>query len=82
MFVPKRDEVTGRVQNKENHSLYSLPDITQVIKSKRMRWTGHVVGKNTKAYLILVRKREGKRPLGRFRSRSEDDIKVYLTEIG
>jgi hypothetical protein len=55
-----------------------------MIKSRRMRWAGHVarIGKKRNAYRILVGKPEGKRPLGRPRRRWVDNIKIYLREIG
>jgi hypothetical protein len=46
IFGPKRDEVIGRLRklhNEELHNLYSSPDIIRMIKSRRMRWAGHVV---------------------------------------
>jgi hypothetical protein len=69
MFGPKRDEVTGdwrKVHNKELHDLYSSPSIIRIIKSRTMRWTGHVarMGKKRNVYRLLVGKPEGKRPLG------------------
>jgi hypothetical protein len=69
-----RDEVTGdwrKLHIEELHNLYSSPDIIRMIKSRRMRWTGHVarMGIKRNAYRILVRKPEGKRPLGRPRRR-------------
>jgi hypothetical protein len=74
IFGPKRDEVTGgwrKLNNEELHGLYSSPSIVRVIKARRMRWAGHVarMGKVTGAYNILVRRPEGRRPLGRPRSR-------------
>jgi hypothetical protein len=45
IFGPKRDEVTGdcgKLHNEELHNLYSSPDIIRMIKSRRMRWAGHV----------------------------------------
>jgi hypothetical protein len=45
IFVPKRDEVTGgwrKLHNEELHNLYSSPNIIRIIKSRKMRWTGHV----------------------------------------
>jgi hypothetical protein len=87
LFGPKRDEVTGvwrKLHNEELHDLYSSPTIVRVIKSRRMRWAGHVVrmGKGRDVYRVLVRKPEGKRPLGRPRRRREDNIKLDLQEMG
>jgi hypothetical protein len=67
---PKRDELTGdwrKLHNKELHNLYSLPNIIRMIKSRRMRWAGHVarIGEKQNAYRILVGKPDGTRPLGR-----------------
>jgi hypothetical protein len=52
--------------------LYSSPNIIRMIKSRRMRWKGHVarIGEKRNAYRILVRKSEGKRPLGRLRRKA------------
>jgi hypothetical protein len=71
---PKRDEVTGewkKLHNEELHNLYSSPNIIRQIKSRRMRWAGHVprMGEEGKVYKVLVGKPEGKRPLGRPRRR-------------
>jgi hypothetical protein len=87
IFGPKRDEVTGgwrKLHNEELHDLYSSPSIIRIIKSRRMRWTGHVarMGENRKAYSLLVGKPEGKRPLGRPRRKWVDNIKTDLLEIG
>jgi hypothetical protein len=87
IFGPKRDEVTGewrKLHNGELHNLYSPPDIIRQIKSRRMRWAGHVarMGEGRNVYRVLVGKPEGKRPLGRPRRRWEDGIKTDLTEIG
>jgi hypothetical protein len=70
IFGFKRDEVTGKwrkLHNEELHNLYSFPDIIRQIKSRRMRWTGHVarMGEERKMYMVLVGKPEGKRQLGR-----------------
>jgi hypothetical protein len=87
IFGPKRDGVTGgwrTLHNEELHNLYSSPSIIRTIKSRRMRWAGHVtrMGKKRNVYRLLVGKPEGKRPLGRPRRRWIDNIKMYLLEIG
>jgi hypothetical protein len=69
IFGPKRDEVTGgwrQLHNEELHKLYSSPSIIRMIKSRRMRWAGHVarMGAKRNAYRILVGNPEGNRPLG------------------
>jgi hypothetical protein len=63
---------------------YSSPSIIRMMKSRRMRWAGHVArtGEKRNAYRILVGKPEGKTPLGRPRRRWADDIKMDLREIG
>jgi hypothetical protein len=70
--------------NKELYALYSSPNIIWVIKSRRLRWAGHVarMGERRGSYRALVGRPEGKRPLGRPRRRWEDDIKLDLREIG
>jgi hypothetical protein len=72
------------LHNDELHSLYSSSNIVRVIKSRRMRWAGHVerMGDGKGVYRVLVGRPEGKRPLGRPRRRWEDDIKMDLGEIG
>jgi hypothetical protein len=87
IFGPKRDEVTGgwrKLHNEELHGLYSSPSIIRVIKARRMRWAGHVTRMREVrgAYNILVRRPEGRRPLGRPGRRWEDNIKMDLREIG
>jgi hypothetical protein len=64
--------------------LYSSPNIIRMVKSRRMRWGGHVaqMGNTRNAYRILVGKPEGKRPLARPRCRWVDNIKTALREIG
>jgi hypothetical protein len=64
--------------------LYSSPDIIRQVKSRRMRWAGHVarMREGRKVYRVLVGKPEGKRPLGRPRRRWEDGIRMDLREIG
>ena len=83
IFGPRRDEVTGewrRLHNEELSDLYSSPNILWVIKSRRMRWAGHVahMGEERGAYSVLVGKPEGKRPLGRPRRRWVDNIRMDL----
>ena len=83
VFGPKRDEVTGewrKLHNEELIDLYSLPNIVRVVKSRRMRWAGHVarMGEDRGVHRVLVGKPEGKRPLGRPRCRWEDNIKMDL----
>jgi hypothetical protein len=87
IFGPKRDGVMGRwrkLHNEELHNLYSLPSIIRIIKSRRMRWAGHVarMGGKRNVYRLLVGKSEGKRPLGRPRRMWMDNIKMDLLEIG
>jgi hypothetical protein len=73
IFGPKREEDGSwiKVHNNELHSLHSSPDIIRLIKSRRMRWTGHVVrmGEGRGVYRVLVGRPEGRRPLGRPRRR-------------
>jgi hypothetical protein len=87
IFGPKRDEETGgwrKLHNEELHNLYSSPNIIRIIKSRRMRWAGHVarMGEKRNACRIFLGKPEGKRPLGRQRRRWVDNIKMDLREIG
>jgi hypothetical protein len=86
IFGPKRDEVIGgltELHSKELRHLYSSPSITRIIKSRRLRWTGHVarMGKKRNAYRSLVGKPEEKRPLGRPRRSWVYNIKMNLGEI-
>jgi hypothetical protein len=87
IFGPERDEVMGgwrKLRNEERHNFYSSPSIIRIMKSRRMRWAGHVarMGEKRNVYRVLVRKPEGKRPLGRPRHRWMDNIKVDFLEIG
>ena len=80
------DEVTGewrRLHNEELNDLYSSLNIVRVIKSRRMRWAGHVarMGEERGVYRVLVGKPEGKRPLGRSRRRRVDNIRMDLQEV-
>jgi hypothetical protein len=72
------------VVNEELNDLYSLPNIVRVVKSRRMRWAGHVacMGEGRDVHRVLVGKPEGTRPLGRPRRRWEDNIKMDLQEVG
>ncbi|KAJ4428135.1 hypothetical protein ANN_24149 [Periplaneta americana] len=86
-FGAKRDKVTGewrKLHNIELHALYSSPDIIRNIKSRHLRWAGHValMGKSRNAYRVLFGRPEGKRPLERPRRRWEDNIKLDLREVG
>ena len=85
IFGPKRDEngEWRRLHNEELHSLYRSPNIVRVIKSRRLRWAGHVarIEEGRSAFKILIGKPTGKRPLGRPRRRWEDKIKMDLEEI-
>jgi hypothetical protein len=83
IFGPKRDEVMGdwrKLHNEELHNLYSSPNIITMVKSRRMRWAGHVarMGETRIAYRILVGKPEGKTPLGRPRHEWVDNNKWIL----
>jgi hypothetical protein len=64
--------------------MFSLPNIVRVVKSRRMRWAGHVarIGEERRVHTVLVGKPEEKRPLGRLRHRWEDNIKMDLQEVG
>jgi len=80
IFGPKWDEVTGewrKLHNEELNDLYSSPNIVRVIKSRRMRWAGHVARmlESRVVYRVLMGKPEGKRPLGRHSRIWEDNIK-------
>ncbi|KAJ4444054.1 hypothetical protein ANN_05843 [Periplaneta americana] len=84
IFGAKRDEVTGEWRKLHNAELYSSPDIIRNIKSRCLRWAGHVarMGKFIHTYRVLVGRPEGKRYLGRPRRRWEDNIKMDLREVG
>jgi hypothetical protein len=79
---PKREEDGSwrKLHIDELHSLYSSPNIVRVIKSRRMRWAGHVarMGEGRDVYRVLIGRPEGKRPLGRPRHKWEDNIKTDL----
>jgi len=87
IFGPTWDEVTGewrRLHNEELNDLYSSPNIVWVIKSRRMRWAGHVahMGEERGVYRVFLGKQEGRRPLGRLRHRWVDNIRLDLQEVG
>jgi hypothetical protein len=88
IFVPKKGEVTGawrKLHNEDLRDLYSSPSLIRIIKSRRMRWAGHIarMGEEKKnAYRLLVGKPEVKRPLGRPRLRWMNNIRMDLGEVG
>ena len=87
IFGAKKDEITGKwrkLHNAELHALYSSSNIIRNLKSRRLRWSGHVarMDHSRNAYRVLVGKPEGKRPLGRPRRRWEDNFKMDLRELG
>jgi hypothetical protein len=87
IFGPKKGEVTGewrKLHNEELNDLNSLPNIVRVVKSRKMRWVGHVerMGEEIGVHRVLVGKPEGKMPLGRPRRRWEGNIKMDLQEVG
>jgi hypothetical protein len=72
-----------KLHNEELNDLYSSPSIIRIIKSKRMRWAGHVARMEKRnSYRLLVAKPEGKMPLGRPRRRRVDNVKMNVGEIG
>jgi hypothetical protein len=78
--------VTGKwrkLYNEELRDLYYSPSIIRIIKSRRMRWSGHVarMGEKRTVYRLLVGKPEGRRPLGRPRRRLVDNIRMDLGEV-
>jgi hypothetical protein len=86
IYGQKRDEVTGgwrKLYKYELRDLYSSPSVIRMIKSRWMRWARHVVqmGEKRNAYRLLVGNAEGKRSLGRPRSRWVDIINMFLVEI-
>jgi len=86
IFGPRRDEVTEdwrKLHNEEFNDLYSSPNIVRVIKSRRIRWAGHVacMGDRRGVYEVLVGKTYRKGPLGRPRRRRDDNIKLDLHEV-
>ena len=85
IIVDSREQFLLRQSdNEELNDLYSSPNILRVIKSRRMRWAGHVarMGEEREAYRVLVGKPEGKRQLGRPKRRWVDNIRMDLQEVG
>ena len=85
IFGCKRNEVIEKWRKpNEELNLYPSPNIVWVMKSRRMRWVGHVMymGERRSIYRVLVEIPEGKRPFGRPRYRWEDNIKMDLQELG
>jgi hypothetical protein len=81
IFGPTREEVMGgwrRLHNEELRDFYSSPSIIRMIKSKKIRWAGHIalMGQKRNAYRLFVGKLEENRPLGRPRRRWIDNIKT------
>jgi len=86
IFGPRRDEITAewrRLHNEKLNDLYASPKFVRVVKSRRMRWAGHVtrMGEERVLYRVLVGKPEGKGPLGRPRRRWVCNIRMDLQEV-
>jgi hypothetical protein len=86
IFEPKRDEATGewrRLHNEELNDLYSSPNIIRAIKSRRMRWAGHLarMGEKRDSSRILVGIPKGRRPFGRPRRKWDGNIKMDIQEV-
>jgi hypothetical protein len=87
IFGPKRDEVTGewrKLHNKELYALYSSPNIIRVMKSRRLRWAGHVarMRERRSIYMVLVGKPQRRRSRGRPMRRWKDNVKMDFREVG
>jgi hypothetical protein len=88
IFGPKRDEVTEgwrKLHNEELHNMYSSPSIIRMIKSRRMKWSGHVARIGRRRIHIGCwggGKPKGKKPLGKSKRRWEDNVKIDFREIG
>ena len=83
IFGAKRDKITEewrKLHNSELNALCSSPNI----KSRRLRWAGHVarMEQSRNAYRVLLGEPEGKRPIGRSSRRWEDNIKMDFREVG
>jgi len=72
-----------RLHNEELYGLYDSPDVVKIMKSRRLRWEGHVdrMGEIRRLYSILVGRPDGRRPLGRPRRRCKDNIRRDLREV-
>ena len=86
IFGPRMEEVTGewrRLHNEELNDLYSSPNIVRVIKSRRIRWAGHVarMSEERGVYRVLVGKPDGRIPLGSPRRKWADNIRMDLQEV-
>jgi hypothetical protein len=85
IFGPKRNELTAewrKLHNEKLQNLYSSPDIIRQVKSRWMRWAGHVARDERKMFKVLVGKTEAKRPPGRLRCRWVNGIRIYHRETG
>jgi hypothetical protein len=87
IFGSNRDEFTGgwrKLHNEGLRNLHSSPSVISMMKSKRMRWAGHVAlkGEKRNACRLLMGNPEGKKSLGRPRRRLMDNIKMDLGEMG
>jgi len=87
IFGLRRDEITGewrRLHNEELNDLYSSTNIERMIKSRRIRWAGHVarMGEERGVYRVLLGKPESKRPVGRPTRRWVGNIRMELQEVG
>jgi hypothetical protein len=86
IFGSKREEDGSwrKLHNDELHNLYSSPNIVRMIKSRRIRWAGHVarIVEGRGVYRVLVGRPEVKRPLGRFTRSWDDNIMINLRETG
>ena len=87
VYKKEREEITGKwrkLHNAQLHALYTSSNIIRNLKSRRLRWAGHLarMEQSINAYRILVGKPEGKKPFGKPRRRWEDNIKIDLREVG
>ena len=87
MFGPKRDEITQvwiRLHNEEFYDLCSSPNDIRLIKSRKIKWSGHVsrMGDRRGAYRVSVGRPEGRRPIERRKARWEDNIKIDFQDVG